>query len=209
MLSAVFDLFTQGNRSLDRSQGGLGVGLTLVRRLVEMHGGKVSAHSAGPGRGSEFVVRLPVQADARPPENAPSGPRQPEERQPCRILIVEDNVDSAESLAKLLRLMGHEVEAVHDGPAALEVAPHFRPEVVLLDIGLPLMDGYQTAQKLRELPGLEKTLLVAVTGYGRPEDRRCSREAGFDYHLVKPIDPLTLGQVLAARESRTAAPTLA
>ena len=187
LLPRIFDLFVQEDRSLARSHGGLGIGLTLVRSLVERHGGRVEARSEGPGRGSEFVVRMPRSA-GRPA--APAAPRQEpgEERGPARILLVEDNVDAADALAELLRLWGHEVEVVHDGPTAVQSAGSVRPGVVLLDIGLPGMDGYQVAGALRRLPELQGTLIVALTGYGQESDRQRSARAGFDYHLVKPVD---------------------
>ncbi|HXG13045.1 MAG TPA: response regulator [Gemmataceae bacterium] len=200
LLPSVFDLFTQGNRSLDRSQGGLGIGLTLVRRLVELHGGNVRAVSEGLGKGSEFIVRLPALPLPAVPEGA--GPSTAEclsgNGSSCRVLLVEDNADAAESLAALLRLMGHEVDVVYDGASALKTATDFQPDAVLLDIGLPGMDGYETGRRLRKLPGLEKTLLIAVTGYGQPDDRQRSQEAGFDHHLIKPVDLGTLRQLLAA-----------
>lgn len=187
MLGAVFDLFTQADRSLERSEGGLGIGLTLVKRLIEKHGGSVEAHSDGAGRGSEFVVRLPLAA---PDESwiriSPPHP-QIQSQQQNRILVVDDNVDGADSLAVLLRLGGHEVSLAHDGPAALEMATVFHPDVILLDIGLPGMDGYEVAKRLRSRNETQSAVLVAVTGYGRDEDRVRSRDAGFDHHLVKPV----------------------
>ncbi len=183
-LPRVFDLFTQGDQSIDRSQGGLGIGLTVVRNLVEMHGGTIEAHSAGRGKGAEFVVRLPVSAQKKT-EKEPI--RQAEPMRPCRILVVEDNVGAATVLARLMTKIGnHEVQVVHDGFAAIEAAKTFRPELVLLDIGLPGLDGYEVAMRLREMPGGEDMLIVAVTGYGQEEDRRRSKEAGFDEHLLKP-----------------------
>ncbi len=197
MLTAVFDLFTQVDRSLDRSQGGLGVGLTLVKRLVEMHGGSVAAHSDGPGKGSEFVIRLPALAAAEAPAAGANG-RPPAAAGRLRVLLVDDNVDGAESLAALLRLAGHEVWLAHDGPGALEAAAGFRPDAAVLDIGLPGMDGYEVARRLRADPAAAPAVLVAVTGYGRDRDRERSREAGFDYHLVKPVDLAELHRALAA-----------
>ncbi len=198
MLTNVFELFTQVDRSLDRSQGGLGIGLTLVKRLVEMHGGTVRAHSDGPGSGSEFTVRLPVLAVAPAGQDRQTGPVAPRGAG-RRVLIADDNLDGAQSLGRLARLLGHEVRLCHDGPSALELSETFGPEVVLLDIGLPGMDGYEVARRLRLRPGADALLLVAVTGYGQEEDLRRSREAGFDLHLVKPIDPKALGGILAGK----------
>jgi two-component system CheB/CheR fusion protein len=198
MLPFIFDLFTQTKRSLDRSQGGLGLGLTLVRRLVEMHGGRVQAFSAGPDQGSEFVVRLPALAGAFPPTDQTQNARKPEGQWPIRrILVVEDNHDIAQSLVKLLSALGHKVSAVSNGAAALETVRTFRPEVVFLDIGLPGMDGYTVARHLRK--EYHQTLrLVALTGYGQDEDRRRAREAGFDHHLLKPVTVDVLQAVLMA-----------
>jgi signal transduction histidine kinase/CheY-like chemotaxis protein len=198
MLPRIFDLFMQEGRSADRSQGGLGVGLALVKSLVEMHGGGVQARSEGLGRGSEFVVRLPAPAIAAAPE--PKGGRKPTEvgwpRR--RILVVDDNVDSTNALAKMLtRLYSQEVRVAHDGPEALAAAGEFRPEIVLLDIGLPGMDGYEVARRLRSRPKAEGLLLVALTGWGQESDRDRAREAGFDRHLVKPVDPETLRDLLS------------
>jgi signal transduction histidine kinase len=195
MLPKVFDLFTQVDRTLDRAQGGLGIGLTLVRSLVEMHGGCVQAFSAGVGAGSEFVVRLPVLAGAEGNETG-TAPGAAAPVTPRRILVVDDNVDSAESLALLLQMAGHQSRTAHNGPGAIAATDAFRPEVVLLDIGLPGMDGYEVAQRLREAAGGEKLLLIAQTGYGQEEDRRRSRKAGFDAHLVKPVDPGALQTLL-------------
>jgi len=198
MLSSIFDLFTQLDRSLDRSQGGLGIGLTLVRQLVEMHGGTVQASSAGEDQGSEFTIRLPAlpevshQAtadDCAPEESRLSAPR--------RVLIVDDNPDVANSLARLLRMQSHEVKTAEHGQAALALLPHFRPETVLLDIGLPGMDGYEVAQAIRKHPDGESLILVALTGYGQDEDRRRSQEAGFDHHLVKPVELASLLALIA------------
>jgi CheY-like chemotaxis protein len=168
-----------------------------VKSLVELHGGSVQAFSDGPNRGSEFVVRLPLVADTQHPEETrEEANSQPARSPPRRILLVDDNADAAESLGKLLELTGHEVRIAHDGPAALEAARTFRPEVALLDIGLPGMDGYEVARRLREQPATQRTLLVALTGWGQAEDRRRSREAGFDHHLTKPADPEALQELL-------------
>jgi CheY-like chemotaxis protein len=182
----VFELFTQVDRSLDRSQGGLGIGLTLVKRLVTKHGGTVEAYSDGPGRGSEFVVRLPVLGEVPPAAAAPPAGR-PAAGGCLRVLLVDDNTDGADSLAALVRLAGHEARVAHDGPGALEAAAAFRPQVVVLDIGLPGLTGYEVARRLRADPDLAGAALVAVTGYGRDEDRERARAAGFDHHLVKPV----------------------
>jgi PAS domain S-box-containing protein len=195
MLPRVFDLFVQAERRLDRSRGGVGIGLTLVKRLAELHGGSVSAFSAGPGRGSEFTVRLPGAAGGPAPSAAPeaAGAAAPGRR----VLVVDDNVDAADTLALLLRLAGHEVRVAYDGPSALGLAAEFRPQVVLLDLGMPVMDGYEVARRLRRQPGLGGVVLVALTGWGQEEERRLSRAAGIDHHLVKPIEPEKLHEVLA------------
>ncbi len=190
VLPGIFDMFVQGDRALDRSQGGLGIGLTLARNLAEAHGGSIEVHSAGRGRGSEFTVRLPACAGSRPvterdSEAAPElGPR----RSGLRILLVDDNTDAADVLAEVLRGAGHEVAVAYDGPQALGIARNFEPNTALLDIGLPVLDGYELAGKLRELLPGRPLRLVAVTGYGQDTDKRKSHAAGFDAHLVKPID---------------------
>jgi PAS domain S-box-containing protein len=201
MLPHVFELFTQADRSLDRSQGGLGIGLTLVRHLVEMHGGKVQASSDGLGEGSEFVVRLPVLSRIREGGGAREKPDPSFAAPPCRrILIADDNEDFAVMTGRLLeRKGGHKVKVVYDGPAALAAARTFRPEVAFLDIGLPGINGYDLARQLRNEPGLEEVLLVALTGYGQEGDRRRALEAGFDEHLTKPTRFDTLQRVLAER----------
>jgi signal transduction histidine kinase/ActR/RegA family two-component response regulator len=206
MLPHVFDLFTQAEPTLDRSEGGLGIGLTLVRSLVEQHGGSVQAFSEGLGQGSEFVVRLPLMRDERrgmrderreEASGLPSSLIPHPSSLSRRVLAVDDNADAVESLALLLGVLGHEVRTASDGPAALETAAAFRPDVVLLDIGLPGMDGYEVARRLRDEAGLKETLLVAVTGYGQEEDRRRAEQAGFDAHLTKPAHPGELLAVLA------------
>jgi signal transduction histidine kinase/PAS domain-containing protein/ActR/RegA family two-component response regulator len=203
-LRNIFDMFHQVNRSIERRQGGLGIGLSLVRRLVELHGGSVLANSEGPGHGSEFVVRLPIlkpaSESARPPQPrmrllpsravAAGGPR--------RALVVDDNVDSADSLATLLRVSGHEAVVAHDGVEAVEAAERYRPEVVFLDIGMPRMNGYDAARRIRQESWGRGMVLVAVTGWGKDEDRRRSRDAGFDAHLVKPADTSELLRLLGS-----------
>jgi PAS domain S-box-containing protein len=190
VLPFVFDLFAQSPRALDRAPGGLGIGLTLVREILEIHGGRVEAKSAGLGQGSEFSLFLPLAADTAQCENE-SSVESVETFSPCfsmNILIVEDNPDAAESLAMILELLGHRVRAVHDGVAALKVVPSLRPDVMLIDIGLPGMDGYDVAKQVRAMPELSQTVMIALTGYGRPEDQSRALEAGFDRHLVKPVD---------------------
>lgn len=199
LLPHVFELFVQADHTSSKAHGGLGIGLTLVQKLVEMHDGTVAVRSEGLGEGSEFIVRLPLMSrcsesdqEQIPTEQCPeSVPRR-------RLLVVDDNQDAAVSLAMLLRLQGHEVRVANDGPTALEIAAAIRPDAVFLDIGMPVMDGYEVARRLRSTPGLERTVLVALTGWGQPEDRRRTAVGGFDHHLVKPPDPELLKVVLAA-----------
>jgi CheY-like chemotaxis protein len=206
----MFDMFVQVDRSLEKSQGGLGVGLGIVKRLVELHGGTVEAHSAGPGHGSEFVVRLPVPRDEGGGMKDESEPAAPASAQPSslrlhpsrRVLVVDDNADGAATTAALLGLMGHEVRTAGDGEEGVAAAAAFRPDVVLLDIGMPRLNGYDAARRIRELPGGRGVVLVALTGWGQEEDRRKSREAGFDHHLTKPVDPQDLGKLLASLPPR-------
>jgi signal transduction histidine kinase/CheY-like chemotaxis protein len=199
LLPRVFNMFTQGDHSLERTRGGLGVGLTLVQSLVELHDGSVEARSDGPDRGSEFIVRLPLAPPAPHPEpGAPEQVRQPARSKPRRILVVDDNVDQVQSLARLLKLQGHEVQIAHDGQNAVAAAAAFVPDLALVDIGLPVMNGYQVARRIREHPGLEDVVLVAQTGWGQEEDRRRSREAGFNHHLVKPVEIGVVQELLAA-----------
>jgi signal transduction histidine kinase len=197
MCERIFDLFTQVEKSLDRSHSGLGIGLTLVRSLVQMHGGSVVARSAGPGQGCEFIVRLPALANEAPPAADAAGPSAPPRALARRVLVVEDQEDAAEMLAALLRVWGHEVRVAPDGPAALAAAGELRPEVVLLDLGLPGMTGFEVAERLRALPGMETARLVALTGYGQEEARRRCQAVGFHQHLLKPVDPEHLRALLA------------
>ncbi|HUE70436.1 MAG TPA: ATP-binding protein [Pirellulaceae bacterium] len=197
MLSRIFDMFTQVNQSREQSQGGLGIGLTLVRRLVEMHDGSIEARSNGPDAGSEFVVRLPayIQPPQKPlPRN--DGPRA-SALSGCRILVVDDNEDSADIMGMLLRLKGNDIRIAHDGLAALEAAETFHPEFVLLDIGLPKLNGYEVARRVRQQPWGRDVILVALTGWGQDEDRVRSLEAGFNFHMVKPVALAALEELLA------------
>jgi CheY-like chemotaxis protein len=196
MLPYVFDMFTQVGRSIDRAQGGLGIGLTLVRRLVEMHGGTVVASSPGIGGGSTFAIELPLADEAAIVAPTPSTAA-PAARA-LRVLVVDDNVDAAEMLAMWLELLGNQVDLAHTGPAALTAAAAFCPDVMFLDIGLPELNGYEVARRLRADPTARQPLLVAVTGWGSDEDRRQARDAGFDHHLVKPVDSAKLVAVLGA-----------
>ncbi|HKE15599.1 MAG TPA: GAF domain-containing protein, partial [Kofleriaceae bacterium] len=188
VLPGIFDLFVQGDRALDRSQGGLGIGLTLARNLVEAHGGTIAARSDGLGKGSEFTVRLPACSGRAATEREDAAPRVDRGPSGVRILLVDDNTDAADVLAEVLRGAGHEVAVAYDGPQALGVARDFQPNAALLDIGLPVLDGYELAAKLREIMPGAPLQLIAVTGYGQDTDKRRSRAAGFDAHLVKPVD---------------------
>jgi CheY-like chemotaxis protein len=233
MLPKIFELFIQIDRSLDRSQGGLGIGLSLVRSVVEMHQGVVQAYSAGLGKGSEFVVRLPLlsrrasdsqdfrslqdfgslhaskptcehrttEAAAAPVSSNGGASNVPKPRHGRRVLIVDDNEDSTESLARLLKLTGHQVETALDGVAGLRAARSYRPEIIFLDIGLPEISGYEIAKRLREDTNMAKVRLIAMTGYGQEEDRRKALEAGFDGHMIKPADPADVEKLLAGFQS--------
>ncbi len=202
-LAQMFELFAQGDRSPARTEGGLGIGLTLVKQIAELHGGRATAHSEGPGRGSRFTVTLPAipgprAALATRSLDGPGSAYASTEGRPSRILIVDDNADTAQGLARLLRFLGHEVRVAHDGPAAIDAVHQERPDFLLLDIGLPGMDGYQVASQLRGEPGMDSLIIIAITGYGQDEDRRRSRAAGFDHHLVKPVDYQTLVTLLSS-----------
>jgi signal transduction histidine kinase/ActR/RegA family two-component response regulator len=193
LLPRIFDLFVQSDRTLDRAQGGLGIGLAVVKRLVEMHGGQVIARSAGEGTGSTFEIRLP----RIPRSPAPRAEPEPFKAPPRRVLIVDDNRDAANSLALLLDFQGHETEVAYSGREALDRIERYGPEVALLDIGLPEMDGYELARRLRAMPALTDLRLIALTGYGQAEDRQRAQAAGFDDHLVKPVDLPALERALA------------
>ena len=196
LLPRIFDLFTQAERSLDRSQGGLGIGLALVQRLTELHGGTVEAHSTL-GQGSEFLVRLPLAPPIAPQsESPPSETDQPTTR-PLRVLVVDDNVDTVLSFSMLLRASGHDVRTAHDGPTAVQAALDCQPDAVLLDIGLPVLNGYEVAKRIRQEPTLKNVVLVALTGYGQEADRQTALQAGFNHHLVKPARLEQVQKILA------------
>jgi CheY-like chemotaxis protein len=198
-LPHIFEMFSQVTPALERSQGGLGIGLALVRGLVELHGGTIEARSSGPAMGSDFIVRLPIvdlpsvpqgQGPEVIPDKSQAGPRR-------RILVVDDNADTANSMAMVLRRMGHDILTAHDGLEAVHAAATFRPEVILLDIGLPKMNGYDVAKQIRQQPWDKKVAIIAVSGWGQEEDKRRALEAGFDHHLTKPVEPAALGRLLA------------
>jgi CheY-like chemotaxis protein len=195
LLERIFDLFTQGDRGVARSEGGLGIGLTLVKSLVEMHGGTITAESDGPGTGSRLTVRLPLAQISA--ENGVGGSLRESDsiQRAPRILVVDDDPDIADGMARLLRLNGHETRIAFDGPSAIEAARTQRPDLIFLDLGLPEMDGYQVARALRG-EGFDSTVIVAVSGYGEEMAQNRSREAGFDHHLVKPIDFESLGALI-------------
>ena len=200
LLSQVFGLFVQADHRSVKAQGGLGIGLTLVKNLVEMHAGSVEAHSEGIGKGSEFIVRLPLVLEPAPiPEVKPSKPSRLDAplTSGLKLLVVDDNKDAAKSLSMLLRLQGHEVQVAHCGPSALATVENYTPNMVLLDIGMPIMDGYEVSRHLRKTPGMENATFVALTGWGQAEDRKKSADAGFDYHLVKPPEMQVLDKLLS------------
>jgi PAS domain S-box-containing protein len=199
LLPRLFDMFFQAERRTKDSQGGLGIGLSLVRRLVQLHGGTVEAHSAGLGKGSEFVVRLPllIKDEDEGQRRGDADPAPPGELTPRRVLVVDDNVDAADSLALMLRLQGQDVQVAYDGPSALAQAQANPPDVAFLDLGMPKVDGYDLARSFRTHPDLKGVVLVALTGWGQPEDRQRTKEAGFDHHLVKPVEAAALHQLLA------------
>jgi CheY-like chemotaxis protein len=197
-LTRLFDRFVQVDRRVERSQGRVGIGLTLVRKLVELYGGTVEAYTEGLSRGGEFVVRPPApvarKRERRPPAKELDCLNHASTRH--RVLVVDDNVDAAVSLGMLLKLAGQEVRVAYDGPAALRQALDFRPELVLLDIGMPGMDGYEVCRRLRRESAVARATVVALTGWGQDEDRRRSHEAGFDHHIVKPVEPSALQRLL-------------
>ena len=197
----VFDLFAQVESERSRSKGGLGIGLTLTRRLVELHHGRIEARSGGVGRGSELVLHLPALAgEAVRHPNATTDALRPPGSVKRRVLIVDDNRDAAESLAAMVALLGGEARTAHDGPGGVEAAASFRPDVILLDIGLPGLDGYEACRRIRAAPWGKEICLVALTGWGNDRDRERAADAGFNLHLMKPADPIALKQYLAPQE---------
>ena len=203
LLPKIFELFVQGDRALDRSEGGLGVGLTLVDRLVRQHGGSVHAESAGTGTGSEFIVRLPALVQPAPGADASAEPRFASPERGRRVMVVEDNHDAADTLAAAVRSWGHRVEIAYDGMSALRMAREFRPDAALLDIGLPSLNGYEVARQLRKIVGGEDIQLIAVSGYAQEEDQQRSVEVGIQHHFAKPVDLDVLRELLARAEPAT------
>jgi CheY-like chemotaxis protein len=209
-LTSIFDMFSQVDRSLEKAQGGLGIGLTLVKRLIEMHGGSVEARSGGPGKGSQFIVRLPVVVDVQAParrRKARGGlgsSRTGGAVAGLRILVADDNPDSAKSLGMLLKLAGNDTRTAFDGLEAVGVADEFRPDVILLDIGMPRMNGYDAARHIRGQSWGERAVLIALTGWGQDGDKLRSREAGFDHHMVKPLETAALMRLLESLKGATA-----
>ena len=200
MLSRIFEVFTQADTGVHRAQGGLGLGLALVRALVEQHQGTVTAQSEGPDRGSLFEVRLPVTRQAAPVLT--ETPTSVTAQRSRRVLVVEDSTDAREALRALLEMSGHEVRSVEDAPRALDLVRTWRPDVALVDLGLPGMSGYELGGQLRRAPFGEELLIVAITGYGQPDDRRRTTESGFDAHLVKPVSPEMLLEIIAGARTR-------
>jgi CheY-like chemotaxis protein len=199
MLPKVFDMFTQVDRSLEKAQGGLGIGLSIVKRLVEMHGGSIEAKSEGSGKGSEFIIRLPAVRTPSSEQNGMSEGQQPRQAAQHRILVADDNADAANSLAMMLALMGHEVRTAHDGLEAVEAASAFQPDLILLDIGMPKMNGYDACRRIREQSWSKNAFIAALTGWGQEDDKRRSQEAGFNSHLIKPVEPAALEKLLTER----------
>jgi CheY-like chemotaxis protein len=202
-LTSIFEMFSQVTPALERSQGGLGIGLSLVKGLVELHGGTIDAHSAGLSLGSEFLVRLPANAEAADESsNGDAQSRHAAGGQRRKILVVDDNVDSANTMSRMLSILGHEVETAFDGLEAVNAAAAFRPEIVLLDIGLPRMNGYEVAEQIRQQSWGTDMVLIAQTGWGQQEDKQRAIEAGFDHHLTKPLDVAELLKLIAAVRPR-------
>ena len=205
-LPTIFEMFSQVEGALSRSQGGLGIGLCLVKRLVKMHGGSVEAQSGGPGQGSEFVVRLPIVVEQTYPRQASDDGDKAQPTSDLRILVVDDNRDAAESLAMLLKMMGNSIHTAHDGEEAVTAAREFQPNVVLCDIGLPKLNGYEACRQMKAQAWDKNMILIAMTGWGQDDDRRKSEEAGFDHHMVKPVDPQALMKLLAGLNTVKAIP---
>jgi len=202
-LGSIFGMFVQGRHAASRTQSGLGVGLALTRTIVELHHGTIEARSEGAGKGSEFAIRLPLEAHAAEGrEQLAQVTHELSNGVAHRVLVVDDNVDAASMLAALVRQLGHDVVVVHDGPSALKAAEAYRPEIILLDLGMPDMNGFEVARALRERGIAPTPRIVAVTGWGKPEDERRTREAGFDMHLIKPVEESQIRQVLRLRGPR-------
>jgi CheY-like chemotaxis protein len=198
----IFDLFVQSEQRLDRSRGGLGVGLSLAKNIVDLHGGTIEVHSPGPGKGSDFRVAIPLIEPRVGPWRSEHLSVRPAPS--CRIVLVDDQADSREMLRMLLESRDHVVIDVEDGPSAIDVITREKPDVAFIDIGLPAMNGYEVAQRIRDRPGLEDVLLVALTGYGAPSDISTARAAGFDEHVIKPAELARLEQILATKKLRLA-----
>jgi CheY-like chemotaxis protein len=203
MLPRVFELFAQAERPTERSHGGLGIGLALARRLIELHGGEIAAHSDGPGRGSAFVIRLPL-SEARPAQ--PSAPRVEVPRIRSRVVIIDDNRDAARTMSMLVDELGGTARTAYDAAGGLEAVQEFRPDIVFLDIGMPGMDGYEACRRIRQTPSGKHLIVVAVTGWGQPQDKQRALEAGFDAHLTKPVDPNAFTRLLVTSATTTAGP---
>jgi len=198
VLPHIFDLFTQADHSIARTQSGLGIGLTLVKRMVEMHGGRVEVHSDGPGCGSEFLVHLPREVRSQRQQQTTAPIASAGIQTPLRVLVVDDNHDTAESLALLLQLEGHDVAVAFDGVSALAEAARFQPQAVLLDLGMPGMDGYDVVRELRTREATKSAVILALSGYGQPDDKARAKAAGFTDHLTKPVEPTSLLSILKA-----------
>jgi CheY-like chemotaxis protein/anti-sigma regulatory factor (Ser/Thr protein kinase) len=198
MLPRIFEMFTQIDRTLERSQGGLGIGLTVVQRLVEMHGGSIEARSEGHGMGSEFIVRLPAVQSVVHDERIGGEERQASPASRYRILVVDDNKDAASSLSMMLKILGNEVRTAHDGEEGVAAAAEYRPDLIVLDVGMPKLNGFEACRRIREQSWGKGIFIVALTAWGQEEDKRRSQEAGFDHHVVKPVEPADLEELLGS-----------